>query len=464
MELDCDGVLHQRDSPQFDEEWPRVESAVKSTRRDDRLSEEVWRLIGDLRRLRRRGMKSVGPKELIAMLQRFQTRKQYAALKKSCEASVTEWRWATSLMLPELPYDDVVRGMKPPRWVKKQPRHGSLHGVSGDGRIRCIRGGDRARPDRDVYEQFLIHEDNGFWCIYFDASPNKALLAVKWYETEGERWLRSLQVSHSGLRECILRWEADRLVRVVDRSWPGASTSNPRAAAKLKEADAEQTTHVYSYAADGELDRVTEQTDLGDFPPWVRVEYQRVPKGVDLDVLLRQAEDLLVAEIPRAIRAAKAREVVYGLLVQFTGVDTDLGGFAPPLFLPTEALRRRLLAGHPKDADWYPWAVPEWENDPGAVRVTCHNPTLDEKLHLIFQLTVVQARGYGPVRKMFQRVCARLNARSWKGILKTTDDFIVIPFDPHGELDARVDLKASVPVEKLRLLMDRGYVRRMKLK
>ena len=123
----------------------------------------------------------------------------------------------------------------------------------------------------------------------------------------------------------------------------------------------------------------------------------------------------------------------------------------------------RLLAGHPKDAAWYPWAVPEWENDPGAVRVTCHDPALDEKLHLIFQLTIVRGRGYGPVRKMFQRACARLNARPWKGILRTTDDFIVIPFDPHGELDARVDLKASVPVDRLRLLMDRGYIRRMKL-
>jgi hypothetical protein len=185
---------------------------------------------------------------------------------------------------------------------------------------------------------------------------------------------------------------------------------------------------------------------------------------VSLDTLLRQAEDILAAEIPRAVRAAKVREVVYALLVQFTGVDTDPGGFAPPLFLPTEALRRRLLAEHPRDTTWYPWAVPEWENDPGAVRVTCENPALDEKLHLVFQLTVVPGKSYGPVRKMFQRVCARLNARSWKGILKTTDDFIGLPFDPHDELDRREDLKACVPAEKLRLLMDRGYIKRLKLK
>jgi hypothetical protein len=410
-------------------------------------------------------VKSVGPKELIAMLQRFRTRKQYAALKRSCEAAVTEWRWATSLMLPELPHDDIVRGLKPPRWVKKPPRSGSLHGLDGDGRIRCIRSGDRTRPDTEVYEQFLIHEDNGFWCVYFDNSPRKALLALKWYEMEGDRWLRSLQIGHAGVREILLRREADRLVEVIDRSWPEVTTDNPGAAGGLKEADAEQTSYTYSYAADGGLERVSAQTaGAASDPPWVQVEYQRVPKGVSLDTLLRQAEDLLVAEIPWAVRAAKVRDVVYALLMQFTGVDTDLGGFAPPLFLPTEALRRRLLAEHPRDTTWYPWAVPEWENDPGAVRVTIENPALDEKLRLIFQLTIVPSRGYGPVRKMFQRVCARLNARSWKGILKTTDDFIVIPFDPHEELDARVDLKASVPAEKLRLLMDRAYIRKMKLK
>lgn len=52
-------------------------------------------------------MKSVGHKELIAMLQRFQNRKEYAKLKKSCVSAVTEWRWATSLMLPELPHEEI---------------------------------------------------------------------------------------------------------------------------------------------------------------------------------------------------------------------------------------------------------------------------------------------------------------------------------------------------------------------
>jgi hypothetical protein len=408
-------------------------------------------------------MKSVGHKELIAILQRFQSREAYAALKKSCETAVTEWRWATSLMLPELPYDDIVRGFKRPKWAKKEPRYGSLHGLDGSGRIQCIRGEDRTKPDEEVHEQFLIYQENGFWCVYFDDDAKKAVLKVKWFETEGDRWLRSLEIGHRGIREFVLHWEGDRLVEYLDRSWLGVSARDPTAADVAKLEEEGQTVSSYSYAADGELERVTEETDLGDGdPPRPEVKYQRVPKGVTLSLLLQQAEDMLVAEIPKTIRAAKVRETVYVLLLQFTGVDTDPCGFAPPLFLAAEGLRRRLREER-RNTDL--WAVPESEGDPSVVRLACKNPALDEKLRLIFQLTVVQASptNYGPVRIMFQRVCARLNALDWKGIISTTDDFVVFPFDTHGELDSATDLKACVPVEKLRILMDRGHISHMEL-
>jgi hypothetical protein len=410
-------------------------------------------------------MNRIGHKELIAMLRRFQSRKEYAALKQSCEAAVTGWRWATSLMLPELPHDDIVRGIKPPKWVKKEPRYGSLHGLDRDGRIRCMRGGDHTRPAEEVFEQLLLYEDGGFWCLYFDNSAKKRLLGVNWYEMKDVRWLRSLECGHYGVREYVLYWKADRLVKCVERSWSGVSSDRPRAATVAKLKEERQAVSSYSYAADGELERMTEEEDWGDGdPPRVEVKYQRVPRGVTLTSLLKEAEDLLVAEIPRTIRAAKVREPVYALLLQFTGVDTDPDGFAPPLFLPTETLRQRLLAEHPKDAAWYLWAVPEWDRDPGVVTLACENAALDEKLHLIFQMTVVQSSptNYRPVRAMFQRVCARLNARNWKGILRTTDDFIVIPFDPHEELDLKTDLKASVPEEKLQLLRQRGRIRNVK--
>jgi hypothetical protein len=412
-------------------------------------------------------MKGVGHEVVINMLKRFQSKAEYTALKKACKAAVAEWRWATSQMLPEIPHGEIVSGFKPPKWVKKQTRHGFLHGLDKDGRIRCIRSDELTKPDNTVYEQFLIHEPEGFWCTYFNADSNKAALAVKWFEMNGERWLRSLELGGYGFRERVLRWEDDRFTGYTDRSWSGVTARDVQTASASNFTEEHPTVYAYSYATDGELDRVTAESIWDEnAPPLVEVKYQRIPKGADLKSLLQQAEDMLVAEIPKAIKAAKVRETVYGLLVQFTGVDTDPSGFAPPLFLGTESLRERTVAQHPKDYGWRLWAVPEWESDPGCVRVAYKNAELDEKLHLIFQLTVVQASptNYGPVRKMFQRVCARLNALNWKGILKTTDDFVVIPFDTHGELDLKADMRACVPVEKLRLLMDRGFIGRMKLK
>ncbi|HEY7315558.1 MAG TPA: hypothetical protein VH643_39885 [Gemmataceae bacterium] len=92
-------------------------------------------------------MKSIGPKELVAMLRRFQDRKEYAALKKSCEAAATEWRWATTLMLPELPYDDIVSGSKA-KWAKKQPRVGFLHGLDADGAFAAFAAPNGPGPTR----------------------------------------------------------------------------------------------------------------------------------------------------------------------------------------------------------------------------------------------------------------------------------------------------------------------------
>jgi hypothetical protein len=412
-------------------------------------------------------MKPVGPKELVAMLRRFQDRKEYAALKRSCTAAVTQWRWATGLMLPQLPYDDIVSGWKA-KWVKKQPRFGWLHGLDAGGRIRCIRNAEQGRPDEEVYEQFLIYEDGGFWCIYFGTGAEKAPLGAKWFEMDGDRWLRSLEIGHNGIHEQALHWEGDRFTGYTWRIWDSVSVGKvkPAAVAKLREEDADRTVYAYSYAADGELERVTADRDVAGKHLLSEVKYQCVPKGVSLESLLEEAEDMLVAEIPRTIRAAKVKQTVYGLLIQFTGVDTDPDGYAPPLFLPTEALRRRVLEQRPREAASYLWAAVEWEGDPDVVSLHCNNTALDEKLHLIFQLTITQPSrtNYGPVRKMFQRVCARLNALDWQGTLKPTDDFIVVPFDTHGEFDLNADLKASVPAERLRLLIERGRLGRMKLK
>jgi hypothetical protein len=415
-------------------------------------------------------MKATSPRQLVEMMSRFRSRRAYLALKKSCRDAVVEWRWATSLMLPELPYAKEVSGISPPRWSKKQQRYGSLHGLDAAGRIVAIRGDDLTKPDETVHEQFLIHDGGGFWCVYFDAAPTKRLLGVARFDLRDGRLLRQLNIGAYNVSEITAEWESGRLVRHVHRYWEDVSMQKPQAAARAKfsKHGTQHSVYSYEYAPDGALARVTEaQYSDRDKEPWSRqTKYQRLPAGVTLETLLNEAEEALVAEIPRAVRAAKLRGTFCSLLVHYTGLDTDPGGFAPPLILVPETTRRRLFTEKSKPNALYNlWSIAELESFPDAVKVAIDNPALDEKLNLIFQLTIQGRRSnYAPVRRMFQRVCRRLNERDWKGILKTTDDFVVIPAEPHGEFDVTEDVKASVPPERIRLLMNRGYIERMKLK
>src|ERR1700722_19423763 len=108
----------------------------------------------------------------------------------------------------------------------------------------------------------------------------------------GDRWVGSLEIGHYGVREYVLHWEADQLVKYIDRSWSGVSAANPKTATVAKLKDEGQTVYSYSYTGDGELEQVTEATDPGDGdPPRLEVKYQRIPKGVSLNLLLQQAED-----------------------------------------------------------------------------------------------------------------------------------------------------------------------------
>lgn len=415
-------------------------------------------------------MKSIGHKQLIEMLARFRNRDEYLSLKSASQAEICEWRRASGPMMPHSPHEKIVYGCPPSAWVTKKSRNDFLHGLDRNGRILAIRFAELRVPDDEVIEQFLIHEDAGFWRIFFEDEPKKPPVIVEWWEIVDSQWNRTLSITRNSVREELLRWESGLLQEQVVRNWEGVSTRDAEAAlkARFSKHGNTNTVYSYSYASDGTLEKVTEQTFLGadKTPVTSGVKYQRLPKGVSLKSLLDDVEELLIFEIPKTIREAKIKETVYCLLLQFSGVDTDPCGFSPPMILALDATRKNLLAQHANGANYDAWAINELRNIPGTIELSCSDCELDEKLKLIFQLTIQSASNtsYTPVRKMFQRVCLRLNALNWKGILRTTDDFVAFPCDNHGELDPSQDVKASVPKDKIQLLLDRKLIWPMKLK
>ncbi len=130
-------------------------------------------------------MRLIHQMDVIGMLRRFRGNNEYLALKKTCEANVVEWRWATGCMLPQLPHQETIYGWPPLEWVKEQPRIGSLevgslHGLNATGQIIAIRSDVPTKPDDEVLELFLIHEDDGFWRLAYSDNAAKRLDVVTW--------------------------------------------------------------------------------------------------------------------------------------------------------------------------------------------------------------------------------------------------------------------------------------------
>ena len=232
--------------------------------------------------------------------------------------------------------------------------------------------------------------------------------------------------------------------------------------------DENTTAFEYEYSEDGTLQRATEKYYRGTDPEpaFTTTKYLRLPEGVTLKTLLADAEEILVREIPPAIQKLKLSQPVYALLLKFTGVDTDVTGYPPPLLLPTAAVREKIFQDKtPAEALYFCWSIADLVGFDGVSSTACEHTELDEKLQTIFQLTINKSSSsYAQVRKMYQRVCARLNALDWSHIMPTTDDFIIFPTDDHGEMDPKKDLLASVPHDKLTLLMERKRIWKMKLK
>ncbi len=179
-----------------------------------------------------------------------------------------------------------------------------------------------------------------------------------------------------------------------------------------------------------------------------------------LTELLNDVEEFLVENIPVAVKNEKFTDPVYGLILIYTGVDSDITGYPPPLLLPTVKYRDQIESGEPP-GDWgwgyMLWSSCEMSGRTGIYDAYCDAPDLRKKLELIFDLTIGTDVGYEPVRNMFQRVVRRLNQVDWSTILNVSDDFIVVASDNHGEFTE--NLEEYITPEKIRLLKERGRLK-----
>ena len=148
---------------------------------------------------------------------------------------------------------------------------------------------------------------------------------------------------------------------------------------------------------------------------------------------------------------AKIREPAYCLAISYDGSEDEL---PPDLAVGLESERRRVLAKG-KDAKAALWDATRFATYRGGA-VKLDAPALAEASEKLLQMVLMKEALHVP-GKLLNDVAADLNRRSWKGVLRTTDDFVVYATDVDGT-GLKKDLMAAVPKAKLDLLRARRLI------
>ncbi len=385
----------------------------------------------------------------------------YQKMKADVDGRATEWRDASSIMLPSIPIEEWVPVFETGRWVKKADKYTWLHALDSSGRVLIARSEPLNYKGKDLTEYFFDYTGDGVWVIAVNAKKAGPFYLYH-YKMEGERCVSAVRFGEFDARALELEWNGDHLTRAQQSNWidkGGEKSGKPTFSYSIND-NAMHSVYEMTYGKDGDLDRVVEQARDSEGKEYDAItKFQRLPKGMNKNKLFEAVEQQLVDQITEAIGSAKLKEPACVALVQFTGLDTDETGYPPPVYLTTAQARARLSdAGSGADHDDL-WAIAELGEQPETVELSFGTEELKQSLMLIFQLTNGgSSRSYSSVRKLFQRVCARLNEVDWTKKLKVTDDFVIIPRDISRELDMLKDVKVCVPKEKLKLLVERGLL------
>ena len=101
------------------------------------------------------------------------------------------------------------------------------------------------------------------------------------------------------------------------------------------------------------------------------------PNSDELSTLLMEVEEFFVENIPMAVKQEILVEPIYGIILIYSGTDTDVTGYPPILLLPTVAYRDRVHSTmRPGDWNYMLWTSCEISGQPGVHSAVCDDPKL----------------------------------------------------------------------------------------
>lgn len=384
--------------------------------------------------------------ELKALFHSYESRLPQIA--NQCEQCVTDWRWATGLMVSCEPLHDVVARqfcywrLQDRKWVSRQEDggfHATLHGFDRSGTLRLWRY-------RNGGERYLVYGANEVDELWGDSVLTRYCLkngiAISRYE--------------ASRNHC----QEERYER-TDNRYTGSTIRR----CSFDDMSFEDSEHVdrlaFHYDECGNLARVVSQSEIGKTLRQPDLLFIR-PAGETLSTAFLELEDFLVAQIPESIRLLSPQEPVYCIVINYCG--EDFHSWPTTMWVGTESLRKWLLAE--ENPEWrYKALVPgEWGDRQRELSMwppSAHERATELQLRA-FQLldapdVMLDGEALRPARELLWRVALRLTKVDWQPIMRVSDDFIAYAMDDTGNFDATEDMRASVPAERIALMREQGY-------
>ena len=304
--------------------------------------------------------------------------------------------------------------------------------------------------DTDESTSVVIHQGNLVDGVCGGGSSDRVSLVRYWLVNGVARSI--FEVSEGSMTEERFVIEGARCVRSIRRYWninDGQLDSEPNV-----------TDYFYEQDSRGRLSKVLSEYHH-DGRTYRTVEYVR-PLGISKVDAAKRLEDLMVEKILTAVRDARVAGPSYALMICYCGEDIscDYPGF---LVLAPEIVRQRFWAEHNQSRSqlhYYVWAPDEFRGKDDVTELSLDDFDIREAACVYFELCRLGdcRLDFDGLLQPIRKAALRLNRLNWSSITSVTDDFVVTMLDNTCEHDARSDIVACVPPEKIKVLQSRGML------
>jgi hypothetical protein len=368
-------------------------------------------------------------------------RATYKTLKKSCEARVARWEWATFAIHEAEPYyherHKIARGRK----IKGKPAaiKSGMHqyGFDAAGRVVVVRKYTELKGT--FYEEFFTCAQDVVEGTLFDYRDKDVInVTRRTFDGDG-KIIRYQAVATGGELTETYEYDRDRLT-MIRTSGIGYL---PRQAYRFEDE--------LGYDDIGRLS-VIRRVDLGPKASPPRILYQRPQKGQSLNELAEVIQEKLVRRTPDALRTMRLSGPAYCVILLYTKEDAIV--LPPTLAIGLEEERRAWVEELGRQTKDMVWNYPEFEHTD--VTPNWGDPELLAACELFNQQVAVGGNS-NRARRLLNDVARDLASADWSQTFDVTDDFVVFALDYEYE-DFRANLRASVSPQHLALLKERGWL------